>query len=152
MMNFDNTIVIQRPVEEVFRFVADFENVPKWNYYVTQVRQTTGGSPDKGTVYHQIRKNDEQDYRVVDYQPHQKLGVKTLEGSKPAFERLFIFEETDNGTRITDKWQLDTGHNPLLQWVGRGKVKASVAENLGKLKQLLEEGRTRLQDGRVVTI
>ncbi|MGW8318638.1 MAG: SRPBCC family protein [Candidatus Promineifilaceae bacterium] len=43
MIEFENTIVIQRPVEEVFAFVSDFENVPKWNYYVQQVARTSSG-------------------------------------------------------------------------------------------------------------
>jgi uncharacterized membrane protein len=32
MLQFENTIDIQKPVDEVFAFVADFENVPRWNY------------------------------------------------------------------------------------------------------------------------
>lgn len=151
-MRFENTIEIDCPVETVFQFIADFENTPKWNYYVTQVRRTEGATVGKGTIYHQVRKTDEQKYQVIQYQPHQKICVKTLEGETPAFERLFVFEKTNRGTRIIDTWELDTGHNPLLQWIGQGKVKNAVADNLKKLKQLLEEGETRLQDGRVVTV
>ena len=51
MIDFENTIVIQRPVEEVFAFVANFENVPKWNYYVMSVRQRSEGAIGEGTIY-----------------------------------------------------------------------------------------------------
>ncbi len=31
METFENTVMIRRPAEEVFAFLADFENVPRWN-------------------------------------------------------------------------------------------------------------------------
>jgi len=34
MATFENTVTIQRPVEDVFAFLADFENVPTWNYAI----------------------------------------------------------------------------------------------------------------------
>ena len=38
MLEFENTVYIDRPVDEVFAFLSDFENIPKWNYYVLEVR------------------------------------------------------------------------------------------------------------------
>ena len=38
-MNFQNIIEIKAPVTEVFEFVADMRNTPKWNYFVTRVIQ-----------------------------------------------------------------------------------------------------------------
>jgi uncharacterized membrane protein len=32
---FENTVILRRPIEDVFGFLADFENVPKWNYAMT---------------------------------------------------------------------------------------------------------------------
>ena len=34
MQTFENTVTIQRPAGEVFAFLADFENIPKWNYAI----------------------------------------------------------------------------------------------------------------------
>jgi len=31
-MEFKNTVTIRRPAEDVFAFLADFENVPRWNH------------------------------------------------------------------------------------------------------------------------
>jgi len=39
MIEFENRIRIERPREEVFDFVSNFENVPKWNYFVESVRK-----------------------------------------------------------------------------------------------------------------
>ena len=40
---------------------------------------------------------------------------------------------------------------PLSLKLAGGRVKSAVAENLAKLKKLLEEGRVVLQDGRQIT-
>lgn len=150
MMEFENTILIQRPIEEVFAFVSDFENVPKWNYYVTHVRQISEGPLGEGTIYHQIRKNDQQDFTITDYKPNHAVAVETMPGSQPEFWRRLVFEPSGNGTRIKDQWRLDLGQNRLVERLAGGRVKAAVADNLGKLKELLETGQTRLQDGRTV--
>ena len=39
MQTFENTVTIQRPAEEVFAFLADFENIPKWNYAIEETQQ-----------------------------------------------------------------------------------------------------------------
>jgi len=36
MATFENTVTIQRPVEDVFAFLADFEYVPTWNYAILE--------------------------------------------------------------------------------------------------------------------
>ena len=41
MLEFENTIRIDRPVGEVFAFLSDFENIPKWNYYVLEVQHAS---------------------------------------------------------------------------------------------------------------
>lgn len=152
MIEFQNMILIQRPIEDVFAFVAEFENIPKWNYYVTDVRQTSAGPVDVGTHYHQVRKSDEQDYTITEFDAPRSVVVRTTPGSTPRFERRMVFEPVKEGTRIIDDWELDTGRGWLVERLGVGRVRGAVAENLGKLKELLETGQTRLQDGRVVRI
>jgi carbon monoxide dehydrogenase subunit G len=152
MIEFTNQITIDRPIDEVFGFVADFENVPKWNYYVLDVRKTSDGPVGEGTTFHQVRKTDEQDFRIVVYRPDRQVTIETLPSSTPEFEMRFTFEPEGAGTQITDHWRLDTGRNPLLERLGARRIKSAVLENLGKLKELLETGRARLQDGRQVAL
>jgi uncharacterized protein YndB with AHSA1/START domain len=40
---FENTVMIGRPIEEVFAFFSDFENVPKWNYAIVETRKVSEG-------------------------------------------------------------------------------------------------------------
>ena len=152
MLEFENTIRIDRPVDEVFAYLSDFENIPKWNYYVLEVRQLSESPIGVGTTYHQVRKTDEQNFRITEFEPNHTVAVTTLPRSSPSFERRFTLYEEGNTTRIRDEWKLDTGRSAILERLAGGRVKSAVAENLAKLKGLLEEGRVILQDGRQVTV
>ena len=39
MATFTNTVTIQKPAEEVFAFLADFENIPMWNHAIEETKQ-----------------------------------------------------------------------------------------------------------------
>jgi len=151
-IKFENTIRIDRPIIEVFTFLSDLENIPKWNYYVLEVKKLSNGPVGIGSLYHQVRKTDEQDFRITEFDKNHKLVVKTLPQSSPSLEMGFTLYEEGNSTRIRDEWRLDSGWPAPLEWFGSGRVKSGVAENLTKLKQLLEEGKVVLQDGRLVML
>jgi uncharacterized membrane protein len=152
VLEFENTIRIDRPVEEVFAFLSDFENIPKWNYYVLEVRQLSEGSIGVGTTYHQVRKSDQQDLRIIEFEPRHTVAVKTLPQSSPDLEMRFTLYEEGITTRVRDEWKLNTGRPAIFERLAGGRIKSAVAENLAKLKELLEEGQVVLQDGRQVTL
>src|SRR5215203_3191039 len=151
MLEFENTVYIDRPIGEVFAFLSDFENIPKWNYYVLEVRQRSESPIGVGTTYHQVRKTDEQVFRITEFELNHMVVVKTLPQSSPSFERRFTLYEEGNTSRIRDEWKLDTGRPAILERLALRRVKSATTENLAKLKKLLEEGRVVLQDGRQVT-
>ncbi len=43
MATFQNTVTIARPADEVFAFLADFGNIPAWNYAIARTAQTSPG-------------------------------------------------------------------------------------------------------------
>lgn len=152
MLEFESAISIDRPVDEVFAFLSDFENIPKWNYYVLEVRQVSENPIGVGTTYHQVRKTDEQDFHITEFETNHTVAVKILPQSSPTFERRFTLYEEGDTTRIRDEWKLDTGRPAVLEKLAGGRVKSAVAANLAKLKELLGEGRVVLQDGRQVVL
>jgi carbon monoxide dehydrogenase subunit G len=152
LIEFENEIVVERPIDEVFGFVSDFENVPKWNYYVLDVRKTSNGPIGVGTTFHQVRKTDEQDFHITSYQRNRQVTIQTIPPSTPEFEMAFSFQPEGNATRIREEWNLATGRPTLLERLGAGRIKAAVLENLGKLSDLLETGQVRLQEGRQATL
>lgn len=152
MLEFTNTILIDRPITEVFAILSNFENIPKWNYYVLKVTKLSDGPSGIGTIYHQVRQTDEQNFRIIEFVQNHRVVIKTLPYSIPSFEREFSFYEEGNITRIRDKWTLDSGWPAPLEWLAVGRIKSAIAENLAKLKELLEEGQVVLQNGRLAVL
>lgn len=149
-MAFSITRQIARPVDEVFAFLEDFTNVPTWNHWVREVRQVTPGPIGVGTVFHQVRRDDEQRYRITAHRPPHELVVTTIDGSSPAFTRAMILRHAGDGTSLLDRWRLDTGHPRALQRMAVHRTRDAITTNLDSLVELLEAGRTILPDGRRV--
>jgi uncharacterized protein YndB with AHSA1/START domain len=152
MITFENSVTIRRPIGVVFPFVADLEQIPKWNYYVKSVNRTSSGPDQLGATFHQIRKSDQQDLRIAAFEPERLLVVETIPPSKPALTRTMDFSAEGDETVIRDSWRLDLGVPLLLEPIAARRAKAGVRENLGKLRELLEGGHTTLQDGRLMRI
>jgi uncharacterized membrane protein len=152
MIRFKNSIEIKSDAEDVFNFLADFTNIPKWNYYVRDVSKDSVGDIDEHTVFHQTRINDSQTYEITTYQPYHTITIKTKPGSSLQFKRTFKLDTHDTYTVIEDIWKLDTGKHNIFEKLAFQKIKKAVSENLNKLKELLESGKTTLQDGRQVTL
>jgi len=54
---FEATTVIDRPIDEVFAYLADGTNDPKFSPRVLEIANTTGGPPGVGTVYNSTVKD-----------------------------------------------------------------------------------------------
>jgi uncharacterized protein YndB with AHSA1/START domain len=138
---FENTITIRRSVEDVFRFLADFENDPKWNDAIVQTRKVSAGPVGVGTIYHQVRSvpsQSEERFEVTTYDPPQRLEIRGQLGPFPS--RLFYaLDAIPEGTRVTNTVELTLrGPIRLVGPVAVPRVRAAVAANLRKLKERLE--------------
>ncbi|WP_109565912.1 SRPBCC family protein [Jannaschia seohaensis] len=150
-MKFRNQIDIKVPPEVAFVFVADQRNNPKWNYYVTRVTQERGDAPGLGARYRIHRKTDKQTFAITFFKSGDSFTVETVEG-RPIFHRNIEFQTVPIGTRLIDTWELRTGFPYFLEIFAVGRVRRAVGENLKMLKELLEVGSVRLQDGRLSSI
>jgi len=142
-MRFSNAITIGRSRHDVFEFVSDLENVPKWNYAIVETRKTSDGPVGLGTTYRQIRalpSRSEETLRVTEFEQDRHLAVEgglgPLEGTL-----TYDFEDAGGGTRLTNSAELDArGIMKLAAPIASGRVREAVAQNLGTLKRLLEDG------------
>ena len=151
MLTMLNNVEIDCPLQKVFAFIAQPENLPLWNYYLRTVTKTAEGNPFIGATYHQQRIKDEQHFAITAYEEN-KLIEFTSTGGFIKFKRLFTFAASGNGCIINDSFQISTYLPSFINKLIAKKTKAAVKENLLKLKQLLETGETILQDGRKISL
>jgi uncharacterized protein YndB with AHSA1/START domain len=138
---FENTVMISRPIAEVFGFLADFENIPKWNYAIIETHKVSQGPVGVGTIYQQVRsvpRRSEERFEVTAYNPPHQLEIQGQLGPFPS--RLsYALAAIPEGTRITNAVELELrGPGRLLRRVAVPRVRDAVAANLQKLKELLE--------------
>jgi uncharacterized membrane protein len=136
-----HSVTINRPASEVFAFVADGENAPRWRTGVLDVQRVSGQGV--GAVYQQgVRgpggRRIAADYEVTAYQPDTLLAFKTIAGPvRPTGE--FRLQEADGATTLTLSLQADLGGVKRLFMSGmvQKTMDAEVAA-IDNLKRLLE--------------
>jgi uncharacterized protein YndB with AHSA1/START domain len=138
---FENTVLIARPIEDVFGFLSDLENVPKWNYAIVETRKISEGPVGVGTIYQQVRSvpsRSEERLEITTYSPPRQLEIRGQLG--PFASRLFYaLDITPEGTRVTNTVEVELrGPGRLFTRVAVPRVREAVAANLRKLKELLE--------------
>ena len=140
-MRFTNTITINRPRDEVFAYLADLENLPRWNYAIQETRKVSSGPVAVGSRFHQVRTVPafrEESLEVVALDPDRTLGVRGTLNTLPA--RLgYVLESEGESTVLTNTVDLEVrGPLALVSPIATRQIKAAVASNRGVLKQILE--------------
>ena len=103
MPQAENSIVINRPRSEVFDFVANHENDPKWRPGVLDIARASGQG--QGEIWRQglegpMGRRIDGDFEVTAYQEGTLLAFRTLGGPVQP-EGSYRFEDADGGTRVT---------------------------------------------------
>jgi Polyketide cyclase / dehydrase and lipid transport len=136
-------VEINRSVHDVFAFLADLENVPRWNYAISKTRKISPGEVGVGTTYEQTRSipTPSREYlRITSFEPDRQLTVEGTLARYPA--RLeYTVDEHDGATRLTNRVDLELiGAAKLIGGVAAGRIRSAVAANLEVLKTLLDSG------------
>lgn len=140
-MQFENTVTIRREPDVVFGFLADLENIPRWNYAIVETRKISDGPVGVGTSYRQVRSlpaPSEEILEIAEFEPNRRLAIRG--GLGPLAGTLtYDLQPVDDGTLLTNTADLEaSGILKLAAPVAGARVRQAVAENLQKLKQLLE--------------
>jgi hypothetical protein len=142
VQTFQNTVMIARAPDEVFAFLADLRNIPKWNYAIARTAQTSPGPAGAGAIYRQIRtipRRSEESLQITIFEQPSRLVIQGQIGPFQA-TTSYLLTPAAAGTRLTNDVELEP-IPVLLRPVGplaTARIKAAVARNLSTLKELLE--------------
>jgi uncharacterized membrane protein len=141
MIHIEESIVINRPIEEVFAFTSETKNLPLWQTDVLEARHTPEGPVQVGTKMTLVRafmgRKMEGTSAIVEYAPPTRFAFKSTSG--PEVTGVNICEAVAGGTKFTTRFDTQTSGvfslaDPL---VGR-TIKRSVESGLATLKDVLE--------------
>jgi uncharacterized membrane protein len=140
MPSAENSVVINRPRSEVFDFVANHDNDPKWRPAVADIARASGQG--QGEVWRQGMKGPmgrriDADFEVTAYQEGTLLAFRTLAGPVQP-EGSYRFEDADGGTRVSFSLSADLRGMQKLMAPMVSKSMRNEVGALSNLKRVLE--------------
>jgi carbon monoxide dehydrogenase subunit G len=143
MINVQVSIVINRPLKEVFSFLSNLENNMKWRSGMIKAEKISEGSIGVGTTYRMINnffgRRVEGEAVVTEYELNRKYATMNKSGLPVKTQRMF--ESVEGGTRVTFSVETELGGifklvEPLMASIGKRRLGADAAA----VKKLIETG------------
>jgi carbon monoxide dehydrogenase subunit G len=135
-VRFEHTVSIDRPPRDVFAFLADVENLPRWQGTVTEASLDDDGRIRETRSF--LGRRVVSTLEIAASEPPSRWDLRTIEGPV-RFTVSHRLEASGDGTRLTvvgegEAVGLGRLAGPL---VGRA-VQRQAAEDFARLKRLLE--------------
>jgi uncharacterized protein YndB with AHSA1/START domain len=140
-MKFETSVQIERPAEEVFDYVSEPENFPRWNSAVQAVRRTSGEG-DVGSTYLMERDlpggRAENELEILTRSRPTEFDMRTTSGPTP-FTYLYRFVWENGATEVQLAAEVElSGVAGALGPLATRAVKRGVDANFATLKSVLE--------------
>jgi uncharacterized membrane protein len=143
MIQVENSVVINKPLAEVYAYVTNGENSTKWQGGVEAVENE--GPPNMvGSRYTEVRKFLGQEMKtlleITEVAQNAKWAAKVVKGPVP-YNVTVTFEESDGGTKVTTRVEGEpTGFFKMAEGMVASQLEKSLAEDSQRLKKILEGG------------
>jgi uncharacterized protein YndB with AHSA1/START domain len=119
-MRIQESVEINRPLEEVYEYVANPENLPEWTGTVIETRKDTPGPLLEGSTFTTVGKflgrRIESPFEVTAHEFPRRHSHKSTGGPLPT-EWTLTFEEVAGGMRYTQVAEGEPGASS--GWSGR---------------------------------
>lgn len=147
MISVEGTMLIHRPSLDVWSFMAEVSNAPKWDTGILEAVQTSSGPAGVGMTVRAMStlggRGEVLDLVVTEYEPGRTLGWR-FDVKAGRVQVHYGFESQTDGTRLTkrtDVWP--KGYFRLLQPLIRRRLqKTETVADLGNVRRLLESKQT----------
>ena len=137
------SVTIDRPLPEVFDYVADGERCPEWRPGVMDIRRLAGeglGARYAQGVKGPMGRRVAADYEITAFAPNGHIEFQTTSGpARP--HGSYDFEQADGGTRLS--FALDAELSGFKGMLMSGAVQRTMdaeVRTLDNLKRVLESG------------
>jgi polyketide cyclase/dehydrase/lipid transport protein len=139
--------ILHRPPEQVFNFVATnhFQNHPRWDLDLLEMKQTSPGPVQVGTTAHVVRRQGrriaEGKATVTEYQPNRSASWEVEFGPFLLRQRAELAPENDGAaTRL--QLSIDTRARGLITVIVpllRGRFRRTMEQSLTTIGTLLDQ-------------
>jgi hypothetical protein len=147
MFTFESSIMIRQPVDEVFAFVSDLGNAPKWQKGVVQSRRASEGPLRVGTRFEEdvriLGRHTDTVCVVTVFDPPRQFAFRSTASGVVEYEGRFTCSPHEGGTRLdlSGKMQLK-GLWRLVEPVFARETKTEIMREMEAIKRSLESEAT----------
>ena len=141
-MRVHETVLIDRPIEDVFEYLLKYENESKWQSSVEEARLTSDGPVDLGTTGLEVRiifgLRIETTWILTEYEPPHRATCESTSGPI-GYILTYSLEDSDGGTIFS--YQIDSdprGFFKLFKLLPKGLSLRALRADLATLKSILE--------------
>jgi uncharacterized protein YndB with AHSA1/START domain len=148
MATFEIKLVIHRPIEDVFAFISNAENLPRWRAATLEVKPISSGAPSVGSIFKGrftfLGRPFEGNLEIIAHEPHQSYATRLTEGPFP-LEAHYTLESANGSTRVTLVIQGEPGgFFKLAEPLVVSMAKRSYEADLHNLREILEAETTKI--------
>jgi uncharacterized membrane protein len=142
-MRLEESVEIDRPLEEVFGYVSDVGNYPEWMAHVLEVRTHTPGPPQQNDRFvvaiKSVGRRFETPYERSSYEADRRYTDRAVGGPIPDQRWHSAFQEVPGGTRFTRAVEVEShGLLKLLEPLQRRAAGRQLMNDLHTLKDVVE--------------
>jgi len=144
MITIDLSTLVDRPMPDVFAFVSNPLNLPKWQAMIASIDQITPGEVGVGSKYkvaaEMMGRKIDGLMEITTYAPPDKFGFTNQAGPMQVTVTVTL-KPVGTGAKIA----LHADGNPggvfkIAEGMLAGQVKSQMEANLARLKSVLEAG------------
>ena len=144
MPNFDLSVIINRPLDDVWAVISDPTQMPKWRKVLKKVEMLTDepyGLGSRGRDTERMMGRDQvTTWEVTEYEEKKRISLRAIEGPFP-FEGSMTVAEAEGGTSFS--FNAKFGFKGIFVLLGpfmRPWIKGQIKGDLNGLKTLVESG------------
>ncbi|MBB3037117.1 SRPBCC family protein [Hoyosella altamirensis] len=145
MIDVEDSTVIERPVGDVFSFIADQTNGPRWQDGLDEVMRITDGPIGVGTRHRAVRRFLGRrlgiDNEYTSFEPDREVTF-TGGSASMTFEFTYRTAPSGSGTRVSGHMRMNqSGLLAAIDRITAWQLKREMKKNFADLKRLMEDGR-----------
>ena len=142
MIKVEHSVIIERPVPEVFAFVTDPANNVKWQDGLVESRMASSGPMEAGAQVIDVRKflgrDMESKLEVTVFEPNKRFLQKVVSGPFQ-FEIIQTFDPSVHGTKLTVLAHGEPGgFFKLASGMVQKQLESQIKGDAERLKKVLE--------------
>jgi carbon monoxide dehydrogenase subunit G len=144
MITLDLSTLVDRPMPEIFTFLSNPLNLPKWQSMIASIEQVTPGAMGVGSKYkvaaEMMGRKIDGLMEITTFSPPDKFGFTNQAGPMQVTVTVTL-KPVGTGAKIA----LHADGNPggvfkIAEGMLAGQVKSQMEANLARLKSVLEAG------------